>query len=160
VAALWPELVERLVLLAPAGLFDMAEPGRDMFAVTTKNAPALFCETPEAYAETLAAPQGDEATLWSIYVNRGNEAAARILWPFGDTRLASRLWRVKAATLILWGQADKVIPPSYAQKFAGHLDGRASVKLIAGAGHLMELDRPEETVAAIAAAFAKERAHA
>ncbi len=151
IAALWPDLIGKLVLIGPFGLYDMAEPTRDIFALQTKEAPGVFCENPGAYSEQMAAPAGEEAILWSIGVNRAHEAAARILWPFGDTRLSRRLHRVTAPTLLLWGEADKVVPPSYATRFADGMSGKVSTMTIARGGHLVELDRPQETAAAILA---------
>jgi pimeloyl-ACP methyl ester carboxylesterase len=149
VAALWPDLVQRLVLIAPFGLYDMKEPTRDMFAIQTKEAPGVFCENPEAYARQLEAPPGEEPVSWSIAINRAQEAAARILWPFGDTRLSGRLHRIKASTLLVWGEGDKVVPPAYARKFAAGMTAQVATRMIGGGGHLVELDRPQETAEAV-----------
>jgi pimeloyl-ACP methyl ester carboxylesterase len=148
IAALWPDLVGRLVLIAPFGLYDMSLPTRDIYALQGKEAPGVFCEDAQSYAEQMQPPAGKDATGWSIVVS-AHETAARILWPFGDTRLAGRLHRIAAPTLLLWGAADKVVPPAYAQRFAERMNGQTSSKLIAGGGHLLELDRPEETAQAI-----------
>jgi pimeloyl-ACP methyl ester carboxylesterase len=51
----------------------------------------------------------------------------------------------------MWGAADKVVPPAYAARFAERMNGKTSSKVIAGGGHLVELDRPEETAEAILA---------
>lgn len=149
VAALWPEFVGRLVLIAPFGLYDMREPTRDLFAVLGKEAPTVFCENPQAYSDQLAPPEGEDATAWSIEVNRAHEAAARILWPFGETRLDRRLHRIEASTLLIWGTNDKVVPPAYAGTFSRRMKAKVVVKTIAGGGHLVELDRPEEVAAAV-----------
>ena len=148
-AALWPELIGKLILIAPFGLWDDDAPSTDMFAVTSKNAPALFCENPERFLSQIATPKDAEPVLWSIIVNRGNESAARFLWPFGDTRLSKRLHRISAPTLLLWGAKDQVIPTSYANKFAEGIKGPASIKLIQNAGHLAELDEPAAVADAI-----------
>jgi pimeloyl-ACP methyl ester carboxylesterase len=87
--------------------------------------------------------------LWSIGVVRGNEAAARFLWPLGDTRLGRRLHRIAAPTLVLWGAADRIIPPSYAGRFTRAIGGHATARLVPGAGHLLELDRPDEVAALV-----------
>jgi len=150
-AALWPDLVGRLVLIAPFGLYDEAEPSRDMFAMLGKEAPSVFCENPQAFAQQVAAPADAEPIGWSIVVNRASEAAARILWPFGDTRLARRLHRIVAPTLLLWGAADKIVPPAYARRFAAAVQGGATTKMIAGGGHLLELDRPDDAAEAVLA---------
>jgi pimeloyl-ACP methyl ester carboxylesterase len=149
IAALWPDFVTRLVLIAPFGLYDDQEPTRDMFAVQGKEAPTLFCNTPEAYTRQLAVPDGEEPTGWSIIVNRAQEAAARILWPFGDTRLSRRLHRITASTLLIWGDGDRVVPASYADRFIAGMKASTATTIIAGGGHLVELDKPEDIAGAI-----------
>jgi pimeloyl-ACP methyl ester carboxylesterase len=41
------------------------------------------------------------------------------------------------------------MPKSYAGRFAGGISGKTESRTIAGAGHLAELDQPEEVAAAI-----------
>jgi pimeloyl-ACP methyl ester carboxylesterase len=43
------------------------------------------------------------------------------------------------------------MPRSYADRFAKGISGRSETKVIAGAGHLAELDKPAEVAAAIVA---------
>jgi pimeloyl-ACP methyl ester carboxylesterase len=56
---------------------------------------------------------------------------------------------VKAPTLLLWGAQDRILPRSYADRFASAIRGRTDVKVIDGAGHLAELDKPVEVAAAV-----------
>jgi abhydrolase domain-containing protein 6 len=81
--------------------------------------PALLCADPETYKAQIATPDGADAGEWSILMTRANEAAARLLWPLSDTRLGRRLHRIRAETLIVWGEQDKVLPramPSFSPK--------------------------------------------
>ena len=41
------------------------------------------------------------------------------------------------------------MPRSYADRFAKGISGKSDTKVIAGAGHLAELDKPGEVAAAI-----------
>ena len=75
---------------------------------------------------------------------RANEAAARIFWPLGNTRIEKRLRLIKAPTLLLWGEQDRVMPRSYAEIFAATIAGPTTTRVIPGAGHLAELDKPVE----------------
>jgi pimeloyl-ACP methyl ester carboxylesterase len=43
------------------------------------------------------------------------------------------------------------MPRSYAERFASGIAGKNEVRVIPGAGHLAELDRPDEVAAAILA---------
>ena len=80
---------------------------------------------------------------------RAGEAAARLLWPTTDTGLGRRLHRITARTLILWGSEDRIIPASYAKRFAGEIAGQSEVRSIEGAGHLADLDAPDACAEAV-----------
>ncbi len=142
VAAIWPAMVRRLVLLAPFGIFDEAEPVVDVFAVRPKTLPALLCADPDKYAALTAPHEGVDEIESKVEQARAAEAAARMLWPLGDTRLLKRLPRIVQPTLILWGSEDQVIPPSYARRFAEAITGKTEIQAISGAGHLADLDDP------------------
>ncbi len=141
--------VRRLVLVSPFGLFDEREPVADPFARKPREIPELLCVRAVAFDESRDAPQGEDPTEWMITLARADEAAARLLWPLGDRGLAKRLHRIRVATLIVWGSADRVIPPSYAERFARGIGAAAKVRHIAGAGHLVDVDAPAELAAAI-----------
>ena len=149
VAAVWPDLVGRLILVAPHGLFDESEPTADMYALHPRDAAARLSHNPAVYKAHIAAPQGVEPVLWSIEVSRSNEASARFLWPLGDTRLKRRLHRISAPTMLVWGEQDRIVPPSYAQRFATLISAPVSFATIADAGHTAELDQPDEVARAV-----------
>ena len=144
VAALWPATVRKLVLIAPFGLFDAKTPPADPWAQRGDAVPGLMCANPEIWQAMKSPPHGANAIEWPIEQVRANEAAARIFWPLGNTRIEKRLGLIKAPTLLLWGDQDKVIPRSYANVFAAGIAGPTTTRIIAGAGHLAELDKPVE----------------
>jgi pimeloyl-ACP methyl ester carboxylesterase len=86
---------------------------------------------------------------WPIEQTRAAVAAARIFWPLGNTRLDRRLPLIKAPTLVLWGEHDRLLPRSYAGVVAAAVGAGAETRIIPGAGHLAELDKPDEVAAAI-----------
>jgi pimeloyl-ACP methyl ester carboxylesterase len=149
-AALWPASVRRLALIAPLGLFDDADPPTDPWAQRGDAIPGLMCADPENWKALKALPEGANSVEWPIEQTRASEAAARIFWPLGNTRIEKRLGLVTAPTLLLWGEQDRVVPRSYAAKFAS-LIGAATTEIavIPGAGHLAELDQPEAVARAI-----------
>ena len=154
VAAMAPALVRCLVLIAPFGLYDPAIPPLDLWGQKPGVGPALVTAQPDTYKAFTAPPEGADTNEWPIILSRANEAAARILWPLADTRLARRLHRVRCPTLVLWGTEDKVLAPAYAKRFAEGIAGRTTMKLIPGAGHLADLDAPGACAEAVLAALA------
>lgn len=148
-AALWPGMVRKLALIAPFGLYDEAEPPADPWAQRADRLPGLLCADPEAWMALKAVPEGANSVEWPIEQTRANEAAARFLWPLGNTGLAKRLPLITAPTLLIWGEQDRVMPRRYAERFARGLGGPQALRLIPGAGHLAELDQPEATARAI-----------
>ena len=141
-AALWPASVRRLALIAPFGLFDEADPPTDPWAQRGDAVPGLMCADPEIWKALKAVPEGANSVEWPIEQTRANEAAARIFWPLGNTKLEKRLKLISAPTLLIWGEKDAIMPRSYADRIAKGIAGRSETKVIAGAGHLAELDRP------------------
>ena len=149
VAAIWPDMVPRLALVAPWGLFDENDPATDPWAQRAPEVPGLLCAEPERWNELKAEPEGANSPEWTIEQTRAAEAAARAFWPLGNTRLEKRLPLIKAPTLLIWGAEDRVMPKSYAERFARAVTGRTEIVTISNAGHLAELDQPDEVAAAI-----------
>jgi len=142
-AAIFPGHVRKLALIAPFGLFDEADPAADPWAQRKDHVAGLMCADPAKWEALVAPPEGANSIEWPIEMTRASEAAARALWPLGNTRLEKRLGLIEAPTLVLWGDRDAVLPPGYAQKFAGGINGTTRVRTVAGAGHLAYLDQPE-----------------
>jgi pimeloyl-ACP methyl ester carboxylesterase len=148
-AAIWHTAVRRLALIAPWGLFDEKQPATDPWAQRAPELPALLCADLERWNALKAEPEGANSPEWPIEQTRASEAAARVFWPLGNTRLEKRLPLIAAPTLLIWGEADRIMPRSYADRFAATVSGRTEVVTIPGAGHLAELDKPDEVAAAI-----------
>jgi pimeloyl-ACP methyl ester carboxylesterase len=154
VAALWPEKVKRLALIAPFGLFDERHPATDPWAQRPDDIPGLMTADPDIYRKLKEIPAGANSIEWPIEQSRAAEAAARIFWPLGNSRLERRLSLIEAPTLVLWGENDRLMPRSYAATIARAIKAKVETRIIAGAGHLAELDKPDEVAAAIVAFMA------
>jgi pimeloyl-ACP methyl ester carboxylesterase len=149
VAAIWPEKVRRLALIAPFGFCDANEPAIDPWAQRADELAARMTARPEVYKALKEMPAGANSVEWPIEQTRAAEAAARVFWPLGNTRVERRLPLIKAPTLVLWGAEDRLMPRSYADTIASAIGAGTEVRIIPGAGHLAELDQPDAVAAAI-----------
>ncbi|MGE3246668.1 MAG: alpha/beta fold hydrolase [Beijerinckiaceae bacterium] len=151
VAAMWPGAVRRLVLISPYGFFDESNPVADVFAQPPNGMARILSEKPDELAAHMAMPEGGDPGEWEVMQLRANVAAANIIWPLGDTRVAKRLGRIEAPALLLWGDKDRVIPGDYAEFFKKGIAGKAKVQKIKNAGHRAEFDQPAACAKAVTA---------
>ena len=148
-AALWPASVKNVAVIAPFGLYDLKEPPADVWAQKGDNVPGLLCVSEDTYKDMKAVPPGANSVEWPIEQVRASEAAARVFWPLGNTKLHKRLPMIEAPTLILWGEQDRVMPRSYADWIKRSIKGKSEIRLVKDAGHLAELDQPDAVANAI-----------
>jgi pimeloyl-ACP methyl ester carboxylesterase len=148
-AALWPQRVKKIAVIAPFGLFDEKNPPTDIWAQKTDDVAGLLCADPEIYKNMKAAPAGANSVEWPIEQVRASEAAARAFWPLGNTKLEKRLPLIKAPTLLIWGSEDRLMPRIYADAIRSALEAQSDLRVISGAGHLAELDQPAAVASAI-----------
>lgn len=142
-AALWPASVRRIALVSPLGLYDEKQPTADVWGQRPEEIAGLLCADPQKWKDLVGMPAGANSVEWPIEQTRASEAAARVFWPLGNTGLAKRLRLVTAPTLLLRGEADRVIPLAYLERIGSSIKGRSELRTVAGAGHLAELDQPE-----------------
>ena len=155
VAALSRASVRRLVLMAPLGLYDAREPVRNPFQTHRPNIPSLLTSSADAYTAAFG-PHSEDAAIMTeheLTLLRADEAAARLIWPFGERGLVKRLHRIAAPTLLLWGTEDQIVPPSYAQRFADGIRSATRIETVIGAGHLASIDAPKEAAEAVLSFF-------
>jgi pimeloyl-ACP methyl ester carboxylesterase len=144
-----PELVDKLVLIAPIGLWDDDHPIPDFSGVPPETLPSLLLADPTGpMAALLPAPDlNDPEALFQAAMT--TSAILQFIWPLPDKGLHKRLYRLRAPTLLVWGSQDRLVDPAYGPIFADAIVG-ARLELIDGAGHLPQLEQPEPTIAAIA----------
>ena len=151
VAVRWPERVKKLWLSGAPGLWVDEEPLPDLFRVMAEPArlrAMLFADPSSYIAKMVIADEPDDERRIAGYQNM--TALARLVWcrPY-DPRLAARLHRVKCPVLLLWGERDAVVPPSYGLAYAKHLP-QAIWRTLPGCGHLGMFEREKEFVEAVA----------
>src|SRR5271170_4533772 len=152
-AAIAPNDVSRLALIAPAGLWLDEYPIADIFAMLPYELPGYLFYDAEAGAKIMSAggDLGDPKFLQAFLVRNARQlgAAGKILFPIPGRGLAARLYRIKAKTVLIWGEGDKLIPPVYAQGFQRGIAG-AELVMIPGAGHVVPFEKPAEVIGAMA----------
>jgi pimeloyl-ACP methyl ester carboxylesterase len=151
-AAIAPNDVSRLALIAPAGLWLDQHPVPDFFAMLPFELPPVLFYDAEAGAKAMTAGMdlSDPNFLQGFLVQNARQlgAAGKILFPIPERGLASRLYRIRAKTQLIWGDSDKLIAPVYAQEFLRGIAG-SSITMIPQAGHAVSFEKPDEVVAAI-----------
>lgn len=153
-ASVAPERPHKLALLAPAGIWIDEHPIPDLFATLPHDLPALLFSDPEAGAAALTGGVDfhDDKALVEFFVGNARRlgTAGKLLFPIPNRRLSKRLYRLRAETLLLWGDDDRLIPPLYADRWV-ELIPHAAMATIAEAGHLA----PDEQPAAVAEAITR-----
>jgi len=153
IAAIWPGSVGKLVLIAPYGHYDEDFPTVDVFAQYPDQIPNVLSANGGNYSKYISAPDDEDEVEWDLSLLRAQMAAAQMLWPLGDTGILKRLKRITQPTLVVWGSDDRIIPASYADKFADAIAGQTRIKIVEGAGHKVEFDAPKEVADAICEFF-------
>ncbi|HUI82044.1 MAG TPA: alpha/beta hydrolase [Bryobacteraceae bacterium] len=152
-AAIAPHDVSRLALIAPAGLWLDDHPIADIFSLLPFELPKLLFYDEAAGAKALTAntDTSDPGFLQAFLVRNARQlgAAGKILFPIPDRGLSTRLYRIKAKTLLIWGESDKLIPPVYARAFQSGISGTETV-MIPEAGHLVTFEKPAAVIDALA----------
>jgi pimeloyl-ACP methyl ester carboxylesterase len=127
-------------------------PIADIFAMLPYELPGYLFYDAEAGAKIMSAgtDMSDAKFLQAFLVQNARQlgAAGKILFPIPERGLASRLYRIKAKTVLIWGEGDKLIPPVYAQAFQRGI-AKAEVVMIPQAAHLAPFEKPEEVIGAI-----------
>ena len=145
-AAIRPDSISKLVLAAPAGIWLDDEPGVDYFATPMEELRGILFADPNSDAAKSVLPEpADDLERGTQILERVRSLATvgKFLWPIPDKGLKKRMGRIKAPTLVVVGDQDKVVPASYGNEFASRIAG-ASVQTIAGAGHMMMIEQPGE----------------
>ncbi len=152
-AALAPNDVEQLALIAPAGLWLDDHPVEDLFAKLPFELPALLFHD-VALGESLMTAGldlEDPEFLAAFLITSARRLgmAGKLLFPIPDRGLRLRLYRIKAKTLIVWGESDRLIKPLYGEAFAAAIPN-SELKMVPEAGHLVTHEKSEKVVDAIA----------
>jgi pimeloyl-ACP methyl ester carboxylesterase len=151
-AAVAPHDLDRLALVAAAGLWIEEHPIPDIFALLPGQLVELLFQDPDKGQALLTGGVdfSDMEAFKAFYLGQQRRLAmaGKILFPIPNRRVSKRLYRVTAKTLVLWGEADRLIVPAYAQRWARLIPG-AAVQMIPDAAHMLPYEQPQALVDAL-----------
>jgi pimeloyl-ACP methyl ester carboxylesterase len=151
-AAVAPNEVDKLVLIAAAGLWIEEHPSPDIFSLLPKEFPPLLFHDADFGQRMMTADIdiSDPAFLIPFLVNNSRQMgmAGKFLFPIPERGLKERIHRIKARTVLVWGDSDRIFPAPYAHAFKDAIPGSELV-IVAEAGHMVTVEKPEPVIAAM-----------
>ena len=153
-AARHPEKIRKLVLIGASGLFVEGALTGD-----------IFMNAQPEYGSSYA-------TLRQMLFSGANQANALEMFPDGkgeledevrryqmlrfssrigfkppyfyNRPLRNRLHRIASPTLVIWGEKDGFVPRSHGETYAKLISNSDKMKIIPGAGHSVQVEKPQE----------------
>ena len=147
-ATMNPSRLRALVLVGAAGLPpDEGEILDQMMLSHRKYIEESFRDADSYTAYVGDEPPDDVRDLWDL----SREMTARVAWkPYMfNRRLAPLLGDMPVPTLIVWGEKDKVVPFACARQYEAAIP-EATVAVVDGAGHVVELEEPQRLASLVA----------
>ena len=153
IAVRWPDPVRALVLIDPVGIWLDEAPISPIWGVESEVlVETLFADHSHPLAQLMLSIDLDDPPPEEILLQfiSQQSATAKIGWdPYlHDPKLASRLSRISSPSLVLWGEDDRMVSPTYGKHYASLIPG-ARFETVPG-GHLAALENPEAVAGAIA----------
>jgi pimeloyl-ACP methyl ester carboxylesterase len=147
----------KLVLVGAVGIKTGDRETRelpDIFALSPDAVTQLMFHDPAKAARDVSTMSDDEL----LAIARNRESLALYTWePYmHNPKLRYRLGRVRLPTMLLRGTSDGFVSDSYARAYAALIPG-ARLESIAEAGHLPQIEQPEEFVRRVFEFFGQAR---
>jgi pimeloyl-ACP methyl ester carboxylesterase len=131
--------VSSCVLVGAVGILVEGHPVTDTFSLPLPQIADFSYHDPDRFRmdpSTLSAEQ--------LQVMAGNRAALEAYTGLvmADPQLRARLAAITTPTLVVSGEADRIVDPEYARAYAAAIPG-AEFRLLSETGHLPQLETPE-----------------
>ena len=139
-AVMCPQVLGSLTLIDTAGVRPSEGEIADIFLLGDEQTTSLAIGDPDLLT-TASEPEDPFVRL------RGREMTTRLCWkPYmHDPSLIHLLPRVEVPTLVIWGENDRIIPPSAGERIAETMPN-TRLEVIASAGHLPHIEKPDEVI--------------
>ena len=141
----------KLILVGPMGIKPNEGYVLDQAIISYIDYPQAFFHDPKAFEAVYGNVSTDQLEAWDI----AREMCFRIAWkPYMYSQtLPHLLGSVTAPALVVWGEHDRIVPVSTANQWKQALPN-AQVEIVKGAGHAVDLEKPE-SLAKLVGAFLK-----
>ena len=136
------ERISHVVLIDAVGIKAGDRETRDIadiYAITDRQLAELAYADPQRLARDAKSLPEEELVL----IARSREATGRYAWsPYmHDPKLKARLHRIHVPTLVLWGEADRIVTPDFGRAYAAAIPG-TRMTTVGNAGHFPHLEQP------------------
>jgi pimeloyl-ACP methyl ester carboxylesterase len=160
-----PEKIRKLVLIGATGLFVPGALIGDVFM----NAQPEYGSSYATLREMLFSSANHPSALEMFPDGKGDledevrryqmlRLSSRIGFKppyFYNHSLRNRLHRITSPTLVIWGEKDNFVPRSHGETYAQLIPNCSELKIIHGAGHSAQVEKPEETAKSMVDFLAK-----
>jgi pimeloyl-ACP methyl ester carboxylesterase len=137
--------VSGAILIDAVGIEVPGHPVADFFSLSMDQVFALAFHNPERFrVDPTTLPLAAQAIV------AGNRAALATYGENGmsDPTLLERLSTLELATLVLWGESDRIADPEYGRAYADAIP-MARFQLLKGTGHQPQMETPDQVLHAI-----------
>jgi pimeloyl-ACP methyl ester carboxylesterase len=135
-----------LVLVGAVGIAVDGSPIADFFSLTLDQVTELSYYAPNAFRIDVSKMTDSQRTAAA-----GNRAALAVYGGTGpssmtDPTLRARLSTLDVPTLVIWGEADRIVRPDYGRAFAAAIPG-ARFEILTETGHVPQIETPAKLLA-------------
>ena len=145
VALLQSPRVSGAIIIDGTGIEVPGHPIAGFFSLTMNQVFELSFHDPDRFRfDPTALPPAAQA------IAAGNRAtlATYAGTAMSDPTLLERLSRLELATLVLWGDSDRIVDPEYGRALAGAIP-MARFQLLKDTGHMPQMETPDQVLQAI-----------
>jgi pimeloyl-ACP methyl ester carboxylesterase len=137
--------VSGVILVDAVGIEVPGHPIADFFSLSMDQVFELSFHDPTAFRID---PASLPATAQLIMAGNRSALAAYAGTSMSDPSLIERLSTMKAPTLVVWGDCDRIVDPEYGRAYAAAIP-TARFQLLGATGHLPQLETPGQLLQVI-----------
>jgi len=134
--------IKSLVLVGPAGIAAPGVQPADIFLMPPEELIRSLFHDQTLAEQRLAEPVTPESLDIAL---KNRHTTARLAWEprLHDPFLPKWLHRIDVPVKIIWGAEDRILPVAFTKEFS-RLMPKAEIHIIAGCGHLPQVEKPDE----------------